>query len=291
MPNDPLQISNPLKDRIPMNLQSDAFQHVFPKFVANLIICLMLSSSVFAEQAKPNLKVGEKLVSTTTNAAVTETVKTERVLRHAVFFSFKESSTAKEVQDVVDAFAKLPGEIEAIIDFQAGTNNSPEGLDDGFTHCFLLTFKDEAGRAAYLPHPAHTGDFAKTLRPHLNDVFVIDYWGHEDSTDANRELKHAVFFKFKDDAAAEAVKRVEDAFAALPGKIDTITSFEWGRNNSPEKHDDGFTHCFMVTFDSDAGRKQYLPHPDHLGFVEVLKPVLDKVRVLDFWSDGYKAKK
>ena len=60
---------------------------------------------------------------------------------------------------------------------------------------------------------------------------------------------------------------------------------EWGRNNSPERHDHGFTHCFMVTFDSEDGRQAYLPHPDHMAFVEVLKPVLDKVRVLDFWSE------
>lgn len=105
-----------------------------------------------------------------------ESASSEQVLRHAVFFSFKEESTPEEIQSVVDAFAALPGKISEIIDFQHGTNNSPEGLDDGFTHCFLLTFKDEAGRAAYLPHPAHSGEFADTLRPHMKDVFVIDYW-------------------------------------------------------------------------------------------------------------------
>ena len=41
-------------------------------------------------------------------------------------------------------------------------------------------------------------------------------------------------------------------------------------------------HCFMVTFADDAGRAVYLPHADHKAFVEVLKPSLDKVRVLDF---------
>ena len=91
-----------------------------------------------------------------------------------------------------------------------------------------------------------------------------------------------MFFKFKDDAAAEDVAAVEEAFAALPSKIDAIKAFEWGTNNSPEGKDDGFTHCFMVTFADEAGREEYLPHPAHLAFVDVLKPVLDKVRVLDF---------
>lgn len=207
-----------------------------------------------------------------------------KLLRHAVFFSFKEESTEEDIQGVVDAFRELPSKIEEIIDFEWGVNNSPEGLNDGFTHCFLLTFKDEAGRAAYLPHEAHSA-FGDVLRPHNDKVFVIDYWGTPAELPLEKELKHAVFFRFKEDAAAEDIKKVEEAFAALPSKIDTIKRFEWGINNSPERHAAGFTHCFMVTFDSEEGRATYLPHPDHEAFVEILKPVLDAPRVLDYWAE------
>lgn len=207
-----------------------------------------------------------------------------KVLRHAVFFSFKEDSSEEDVQRIVDAFRELPSKIEEIIDFTWGTNNSPEGLNDGFTHCFLLTFKDEAGRAAYLPHEAHKA-FGDVLRGHNDKVFVIDYWGNAEEAALDKKLKHAVFFRFKQDAAPEDIKKVEEAFAALPSKIDTIKDSEWGTNNSPEKHDAGFTHCFMVTFDSEEGRATYLPHEDHLAFVEILKPVLDAPRVLDFWAE------
>jgi hypothetical protein len=205
----------------------------------------------------------------------------DRVLRHAVFFSFKESSSAEDVQSVVDAFRALPSKIPEIIDFQWGVNNSPEGLNDGFTHCFLLTFQDEAGRETYLPHPEHKA-FGDVLRPHMDKVFVIDYWGKPAAEPLDTPLQHAVFFKFKEDAADEDVVKVEEGFAALPSKIDFIRAFEWGVNNSPERHDAGFTHCFMVTFASPEDRDAYIPHPDHKAFVEVLMPVLDKVRVLDF---------
>ncbi|MEO1525573.1 MAG: Dabb family protein [Planctomycetota bacterium] len=212
----------------------------------------------------------------------TSTVKTG-LLRHAVFFSFKESSSEKEIDGVVKAFAELPAKIDAIIDFQYGVNNSPEGLDGGFTHCFLLTFADEAGRDSYLPHPAHKA-FGAALRPHLKSVFVIDYWGDSEQPKVDRALQHVVFFAFKDDAAKADVEKVEKAFAALPESIDEIKAFEWGTNNSPESHDAGFTHCFLVTFDSEKGRDVYLKHPDHMAFVDVLKPVLKQVRVLDFWA-------
>ena len=231
--------------------------------------------------------VGISLVNTLGGAEVDSSKKTkrDRVLRHAVFFSFKESSSERDVQSVIDAFAALPAKIPEIKEFEWGTNNSPEGLDDGFTHCFVLTFDDEKGRATYLPHPAHTGDFADALRPHMKDVFVIDYWGKPSDDSKTKLLRHAVFFKFKEDADPQDVRGVEKAFAQLPSKIDSIKAFEWGTNNSPEKHDDGFTHCFMVTFDSEEGREVYLPHDDHKAFVQVLLPVLDKVRVLDYWTD------
>ena len=99
----------------------------------------------------------------------------------------------------------------------------------------------------------------------------------------NKILRHVVLFKFKDDAPAAGVKSVEDAFMGLKGKISTIRDVEWGLNSSPEKLNESLTHCFFVTFTSDKDRDDYLVHPAHLAFVEVLKPYLDKVVVVDYW--------
>ena len=100
----------------------------------------------------------------------------------------------------------------------------------------------------------------------------------------DKMLRHVVMFKFKDDATAVNVKSVEDTFLLLPGKINTIKDFEWGTNNSPEKLNEGLTHCFFVTFSSEKDRDDYLVDPAHKAFVEVLKPFLDKVLVLDYWA-------
>jgi hypothetical protein len=90
-------------------------------------------------------------------------------------FKFKETSSAEEVQAVVDAFRSLKTSIPEVADFEYGTDNSPEGLSNGFTHCFLVTFKSEADRDVYLPHPKHK-EFVEVLKPHLDKVQVIDYW-------------------------------------------------------------------------------------------------------------------
>lgn len=97
-------------------------------------------------------------------------------------------------------------------------------------------------------------------------------------------LRHVVCFKFKDGTSSEDIRKVEEAFRALPSKIKEIRDFEFGTNNSPENLNQGYTHCFLVSFLSEKDRAVYLPHPAHLAFVEVLKPHLDKVFVIDYWT-------
>lgn len=99
----------------------------------------------------------------------------DSLLRHVVLFSFKETSSSEDVASVEEAFADLQNKIPQIYGYEWGLNNSPEGLDKGFTHCFFLTFKSEEDRAIYLPHPDHKA-FGALLGPHLEDVLVIDYW-------------------------------------------------------------------------------------------------------------------
>ncbi len=207
----------------------------------------------------------------------------EKVLRHAVFFKFKEGTSDADVAKVEAAFAALPSKIDSIKDYQAGKNISPAGFDDGYTHCFLLTFADEAGRAKYLPHPAHKA-FGALLGPHLEKVFVVDYWGKPEIARKDRELKHALFLKFKPGTSEEEVKAVEEAIAKLPSQCDTIKAFEWEKNNSPETHDEGFTDCFMFTFDDVEGLKRYAFSPAHKAVVEKIVPAVEKGRVLDFWT-------
>lgn len=107
---------------------------------------------------------------------------------------------------------------------------------------------------------------------------------HAQNTAGSKLLRHVVLFKFKEGTAATDIKKVEDAFRALPSKIKEVKAFEWGTNNSPEGLNDGYTHCFFVSFNSEQDRAVYLPHPEHQAFVTVLKPYLDKVLVVDYWA-------
>ena len=237
-----------------------------------------LAGTTYSSSCHGQTAVGE------TAATAPKPEGNDKVLRHAVFFKFKPTATREDIDRVVEAFRALPAKIKEIREFQSGENISRFERDDRFTHCFLLTFADEAGRAAYLPHPDHKA-FGSALGPHLAGVFVIDYWGQPHSAKLEKELKHAVFLKFKESASPDEVRAVESGLAGLPAKIDAIKAFEWGTNNSPETHDQGFTHCFMFTFESEEGLKEYGDHPAHREVAGELVPKMEKIRVIDFWAE------
>lgn len=109
----------------------------------------------------------------------------------------------------------------------------------------------------------------------------------EASSSTNEKyLRHVVLFKFKESASAESVELLNQAFNALPQQIPVIKDFEWGLNDSPENLDQGFTHCYLLTFDSEEDRDSiYAPHPAHQAFVQSLEPHLEKVLVVDYWAN------
>jgi hypothetical protein len=238
---------------------------------------------MYAENSTVLLLCLLSLVPAATVCRADDAKEPAKVLRHAVFFKFKDETSAADVGKVVATFDALPKKIDSIKGYQAGKNFSPAGLDDGYTHCFFVTFADESGRAKYLPHPDHKA-FGDLLRPHLDKVFVVDYWGKPEKSPKEREVKHALFLKYKESATADQIKEVEEALAKLPSQCDSVKAFEWGKNNSPETHDEGFTDCFMFTFDDTKGLKAYAESSAHKAVIPKIMAIAEKGRVLDFWT-------
>ena len=95
--------------------------------------------------------------------------------------------------------------------------------------------------------------------------------------------RHVVLLKFQASATPDVVKSIEAAFRDLCSTLGFVRDFEWGINSSPEPLNNGFTHCFIVTFDDPAGRDDYLPHPLHQEFCKTyLEPNVEHVCVMDF---------
>ena len=99
-------------------------------------------------------------------------------LRHIVLCAFREEIPAAQLALIAGEFSLLQNKIAEVRHFEFGLNNSPENLNDGYTHCFTLHFKNEKERDVYLVHPAHL-DFVDKLTPALAKVLVVDYFPRE----------------------------------------------------------------------------------------------------------------
>jgi len=100
-----------------------------------------------------------------------------RKLRHMVLFGFKPGTSEAQVAELVGRFRALKDDVPGVEDFECGVDVSPEGLSQGHTHCFLLTFASESARDAYLPHPRHQA-FVSWIGPIVEKALVVDYWAN-----------------------------------------------------------------------------------------------------------------
>ena len=108
------------------------------------------------------------------------TILKKNEVKHVVVFKYKETATPAQIDEVTSAFKALKGKIPGIVSFEHGVNNSPENLNKGFTHIYVLTFEDIKARDTYLPHPEHKvfGQLLGKLNI-LDDVFVVDFQDQE----------------------------------------------------------------------------------------------------------------
>jgi hypothetical protein len=144
------------------NNKEITMKHLFLFFLPFLVACNTENTSNNGE----NVNIIETKQESSMN---------EQLLRHVVLIKFNEEATPEDISEVVEAFGSLQDKIPEIKDYEWGINNSPEGINKGFTHCFLVTFESEEDREVYLPHPDHKA-FVEVLSPHMEDVLVVDYW-------------------------------------------------------------------------------------------------------------------
>lgn len=95
-------------------------------------------------------------------------------VRHVVLLGFRVGTPPQIVAEGEARFAALRQQVPGVMALEWGRDTSPEGLANGHSHVFLLTFDGGADRDAYLVHPAHVA-FAAWLKPHVGALTVLDY--------------------------------------------------------------------------------------------------------------------
>lgn len=95
-------------------------------------------------------------------------------VKHIALLKFKAGTSQEQIDQLFDQLLDVTETIPGIEDYVSGVNSSPEGLNQGFTHGFIMTFTDAAARDAYLPHPEHER-LKAVLLPHVDSVIVFDF--------------------------------------------------------------------------------------------------------------------
>jgi len=99
------------------------------------------------------------------------------MIKHCVLFRFRKDVQESTIADIMTRFEQLVGTIPGVQKVSAGTNVSPEGLDHGHKHGFVMDIESELLRDAYLIHPEHTAiseDLLPLLEGGIAGVTVFD---------------------------------------------------------------------------------------------------------------------
>jgi hypothetical protein len=106
---------------------------------------------------------------------VSAMVKSPKKLRHVVAFKWKPEVTQQQMQQASADFHALKKKVPQILEFEGGPDVAYQKKTGKYTHCFIVTVKDEKELAAYGVHPDHKA-FSKSVDPLLAEVMVVDYW-------------------------------------------------------------------------------------------------------------------
>jgi heme-degrading monooxygenase HmoA len=89
-------------------------------------------------------------------------------------FQFKEGVSNTDIENCFMTMKGMIGKIPGFLEMEYGSYDSTEGLNDGYTHGFIMTFDSPESREAYLPHPVHE-KVKDLVVPKLERVVVFDF--------------------------------------------------------------------------------------------------------------------
>ena len=96
------------------------------------------------------------------------------------------------------------------------------------------------------------------------------------------QVKHYGCFQFNEGTTQATIDQCFSTMEGMVGKIPGLLDFHYGPYDSPEGFNDGYTHGFIMTFESPEARDEYLPHPVHEEVKDFVIPNLERVVVFDF---------
>lgn len=96
------------------------------------------------------------------------------MVRHFGVFKFKTEITEGQIEESFRTMKAMVGQIPGLLDMEYGPYDGNEGMNEDFTHGFIMTFDSPESRDSYLPHPVHE-KVKELVVPRLERVVVFDF--------------------------------------------------------------------------------------------------------------------
>jgi hypothetical protein len=95
------------------------------------------------------------------------------MVRHFGAFKFKAAISEQQREECFCMMKDMVEKIPGLLKMEHGPYNGNEGLNEEFTHGFIMTFDTPESRDAYLPHPIHE-KVKEVVVQRLERVVVFD---------------------------------------------------------------------------------------------------------------------
>ena len=99
------------------------------------------------------------------------------MIRHIVLIKFQPSVSEDTVRDLFQELRTIRDQVSGILDITSGRSESPEKIERGYMHGFVVDFEDWDALERYQTHPDHKALGAKLVANAiggLDGILVLD---------------------------------------------------------------------------------------------------------------------
>lgn len=98
-------------------------------------------------------------------------------------------------------------------------------------------------------------------------------------------IRHCVVFKFSDDVTDEQVLALTEGLSRLPGVIESLTAYSFGRDIG--ENDTSWDFAVVADCDDLDGYREYRDHPEHKAVIrDLVTPIVEERRAVQFAIPG-----
>lgn len=99
------------------------------------------------------------------------------MIRHIVFIKFKPEISDAEIAAIFDELYAIKDKLPGVLSITSGKSESPEQMERGYMHGFVVDFVDWDALQAYQDHPDHKilgGKLVANAVAGIDDILVFD---------------------------------------------------------------------------------------------------------------------